>query len=349
MYSDFFIKFKTSMNDSDFTSMIPNETSASVSIYIRISNPVVYLVQVFNCDMISFESIEDRMPVLEKNIESKLNQMRCTNAVVVNLLYTDNIKTNELKKYCDSKEPDYSKLNNVWWYTDGKNLFFGKNQPTKVFGIQNTIYKSLSDNFDFSKNKTSAYKESKKNITPIVTYSLIAINAVIWLLLNMFGTDTAYIFANNGADVFQNHQFYRLFTCMFIHISFVHLFYNCFSLYIFGRICEKCFGYLKYTLIYIASGIIASFVSALFLTGYSIGASGAVYGIMGALLAYVRINKRDVQGFNYPTLFLFIVAGIGLSMMDKNVDNFAHMGGVIFGFLMVFIIEKINKAVNKCE
>jgi rhomboid protease GluP len=134
---------------------------------------------------------------------------------------------------------------------------------------------------------------------------------------------------------------------MFVHISFIHLFYNCFSLYIFGRISENCFGRLKYIGIYITSGIAASVVSAIFSSGYSIGASGAVYGIMGALLSYVKINKHDVHGFNYPTLFLFIVAGIGLSMMDKNVDNFAHIGGVIFGFLLVFVIGKISKNVNK--
>jgi hypothetical protein len=132
LYSDFALKLKTGMSNLDFTPIMPAETAA-VSAYIRISNPVAYIVQVFNCDVVSLDLINSNMSVLGKNIESQLNQMRCTNAVFVNLLYSDNANLDSLQSFCDLKEQDYSKLNYVWWYTDGKKLYFGKKQPTKFF------------------------------------------------------------------------------------------------------------------------------------------------------------------------------------------------------------------------
>jgi len=340
LYSDFSEKLKASASDSGFENISASE---SKSAYVRIYNPVMYALLTFDISEIPQQQVMEQAKFFAGKIEPQLTAMRCTSLVIICLLYCSN--TNDLDNvhsFCDAQEQTYSKVNFVWWYTDGKTLSFGRKQPSKLSGFEKTVQNALSPSYE-PKNVTDSAPQKPSGTKAPATAALIAINAVIWLLLNAVDKNIAYLFANNRSAVLEAHQFYRLFTCVFIHVTFIHLFYNCFSLYIFGRLCENLLGWKKYILLYISSGIAASVVSMIFSSGYSIGASGAVYGIMGALLAYAKNRGKNIQGLNYPTLFLFIVTGIGLGFADKSVDNFAHIGGVIFGFLLVYILEKAVK------
>jgi len=78
--------------------------------------------------------------------------------------------------------------------------------------------------------------------------------------------------------------------------------------------------------------------------GISVGASGAIFGIIGALIAFCGRNGRDIEGLNYITILLWAVVGVAMGFMDVGVDNFAHLGGIATGLLMEWInIRFINK------
>ncbi|MGI6188819.1 MAG: rhomboid family intramembrane serine protease [Clostridiales bacterium] len=175
---------------------------------------------------------------------------------------------------------------------------------------------------------------------PYVTYGILAINIGIWLIMSfigtVFGLDLYYQLLYFGAKI--NHlivqgQYWRLFTAMFLHIGIMHLFFNSYALYVYGSVVEKLFGRIRFVLIYTIAGLTGSLLSFLLSRNPAVGASGAIFGLMGSLL-YFRRRKLDL----YRKVFgpgLYIVIGINLffGFIQPGIDNWGHIGGLIGGFL----------------
>lgn len=171
--------------------------------------------------------------------------------------------------------------------------------------------------------------------TPYVTYTLMAINILVFLygfilnqgnnLINDFANYTPYVLAGD---------YYRLFSSMFIHVDALHIFFNMYALYILGSQAESFFGKGKFLFIYIFSGLAGSLLSIM-LNQYvpSIGASGAIFGVMGALL-YFGYNYRVYLGNTLVRqLVPIIIINLALGFMMTGVDNYAHIGGLVGGIL----------------
>lgn len=134
-----------------------------------------------------------------------------------------------------------------------------------------------------------------------------------------------------GAEV------WRWFTSMFLHGSFIHLLMNMFSLYVFAPALERMLGRIRYLLFYVVCGFVASAGSAFFASevAVSIGASGAIYGVFGGLLAISlrykwRIAKGDRQ-IIYMILAINFVSGFFMT----NVNILGHFGGLLAGFILM--------------
>lgn len=187
---------------------------------------------------------------------------------------------------------------------------------------------------------------------PIVTYTIILICIVMFLITEVFGegsTDT-YTLIKYGANLdilVREGEVYRLFTSMFLHIGIIHLICNMYSLYIIGREVESFFGKIKYIIIYILSGIFGSILSIAFSSNtVSAGASGAIFGLLGALL-YFGIHYRTYLGETIKrTIIPIIIINLVIGLLSSSIDLACHIGGLVGGILvsmMVGVPDKSNK------
>jgi len=137
-------------------------------------------------------------------------------------------------------------------------------------------------------------------------------------------------------------EWWRLFTMMFLHIGFIHLFFNSYALFVLGWAVEPFIGRLRYIALYLLSGISGSLISTIFSAAkISAGASGAIFGVAGAALA-----GELVRGGSFPNvlrrpygraLLLFIAINLAFGFLVPFIDNSAHIGGAISGFCLGYV------------
>lgn len=179
---------------------------------------------------------------------------------------------------------------------------------------------------------------------PILTYSLIVINLFVFLLLTLAGGSTnTYVLITFGAKVnelISAGEVWRLFTSMFLHIGIIHLAFNSFALYALGPLVEEIAGRWRFLLIYISSGLMGSLASFYFTDAISAGASGAIFGLLGSLVAYSRKNPALWKSGFGKNLVIIIMLNLSLGILQPGIDNFAHLGGLFCGLILGFITMK---------
>ncbi|CAL5343960.1 hypothetical protein CsSME_00029130 [Camellia sinensis var. sinensis] len=140
--------------------------------------------------------------------------------------------------------------------------------------------------------------------------------------------------------VVHKHQAWRLITCIWVHAGIIHLLVNMLCLVFIGIRLEQQFGFVRIGIIYLLSGFGGSILSALFLQkSISVGASGALFGLLGAMLSELITNwtiyTNKVAAL--LTLIVIVVINLGIGILP-HVDNFAHIGGFVSGFFLGFIL-----------
>jgi rhomboid protease GluP len=191
---------------------------------------------------------------------------------------------------------------------------------------------------------------------PIATYVLIAINVVIFVALTVYAgspTGAGYghaldTFGDSSAYLVEHGQWWRLFTAMFLHGSFEHVLLNMISLLYLGVIAERLYGSVKFIAIYVGSGLAGSVASVLFNALYgdphvaSVGASGAIFGIAGALLT-LRFQHSDViprsvrDRISSSILPIVLINLVFSRFLAAYIDNSAHVGGLLGGIVLSFV------------
>ncbi|QLK86070.1 rhomboid family intramembrane serine protease [Staphylococcus sp. 17KM0847] len=183
-------------------------------------------------------------------------------------------------------------------------------------------------------------EQAMYQFTP-VTYSLIGINLLVWLIITFFLPHRSDIeIINLGALAHFNvvhGEWYRLFSSMFLHLDIEHLILNMMSLYIFGKLLESHIHSLKTLGIYLLSGLIGNIFSlALITASFSVGASGAIFGLLGGLIALVMISQR----YTRKTAMQLIIAAVFMAVITllvRNVNIVAHLGGLLGGLVTVYL------------
>jgi rhomboid protease GluP len=198
--------------------------------------------------------------------------------------------------------------------------------------------------------RSRRYESKSENGKPWVTYGIILINIIVYIITALLSGDIfdsdinvlVFLGAKYNEAIVQG-EYYRLVACMFLHGGILHLVLNMYALNSVGPLVESVYGKLKFLVIYVLSGIVSSLLSFLFSEGISIGASGAIFGLLGTTLVYAITMRRNIgKGFlrniaSVITINLFI----GFSM--PNIDNFGHLGGLIGGVITAFILNLIRK------
>jgi rhomboid protease GluP len=170
-----------------------------------------------------------------------------------------------------------------------------------------------------------------------ISHILIAINVIVYGLMMFYDSKLSVMtLIQFGAKInyrIADFELYRLVTPMFLHAGLAHLGFNCYALHLFGRDTEMIFGKARFLIIYFTAGIIGTIGSFLFNDNVSVGASGAIFGLIGANLYLFTLN-RDV----YKRIFgnnIFILLGINVvyGFINPMIDNTAHLSGLIGGFM----------------
>lgn len=183
------------------------------------------------------------------------------------------------------------------------------------------------------------------------TWVLIGVNVVIWLATLLFGaefwrTPAAKLVAWGGVAAFevQQGEWWRLLTGTFLHGGFVHLAINMLGLYAVGQFIERIYGARLLIIVYVGCGLLGSALNLSFAAQHavSVGASGAVFGVVGALLVTVfRHRDKLLKSFSKPTLVgvgFFVFYALSLGFANGGVGNAAHLGGLLGGCLAAFIL-----------
>ncbi len=182
-----------------------------------------------------------------------------------------------------------------------------------------------------------------QNGRPIFTYLLIAVQVVMFLLLELSGgsTNTATLTAfgaKNNVLILEG-EWWRFVTPMFLHIGLTHLLFNTFALWSVGAAVERIYGSGRFLLIYLVSGIFGSIASFVFNTAIAAGASGAIFGCLGALL-YLAISNRKLFFRTMGTnIIVIILINLGIGFTVSGIDNAGHLGGLAGGFLTALAVR----------
>lgn len=208
-----------------------------------------------------------------------------------------------------------------------------------------SIICNINEN-SYYKRQGKAYLIKPKRV--IVTGILVAINLIVFLISaimskSIFDIDI-YVLLNLGASfgpLIQEGEYFRLISSTFLHGGLIHLFFNMVTLFYIGSQIEVYFGKIRYLVIYFISGLGASMLSSTVSPGtVSVGASGAIFGLFGALLIFALRNKEKVGSGTIKNIITIIVLNLYIGLTTSNIDNWAHIGGVVTGLLTSIILTK---------
>lgn len=186
---------------------------------------------------------------------------------------------------------------------------------------------------------------------PRVTQFMLAANVIVFVIMVIYGyvnygiingTEDSRVLFAFGAKVnllVATGEVWRLFTAMFIHIGVIHLLFNLYALNSLGPLVESYFGHYRFTAIYIIGGLFGSLASYAFSPAPSAGASGAIFGLAGAITVYF-LKYRENFGERGRAILnnMFVVIGINLvfGLAQPGIDNWGHMGGLVGGALITY-------------
>ena len=186
------------------------------------------------------------------------------------------------------------------------------------------------------KNRRDAMENDKilEPKKPIMTYILLGMIAIVFLLRFFIDPNELVYWLGNQRDLVKMGEYYRLITCAFVHIDIVHLMCNMYALYSIGSLAESYYGKIKFTLIYFVSAITGSLLSIIMSDTFSIGASGAIFGLLGCLLYFGYHYRVYFGSVLLNKIVPVIVLNLFIGFMIQGIDNFAHIGGLVGGFLI---------------
>lgn len=187
------------------------------------------------------------------------------------------------------------------------------------------------------------YLTSKKTKYPYVTIAMVLSNVCIFLASVFMNTVIYHIGALETYSVIIEGQYYRFISSMFLHGDINHLVNNMILLFFIGEIVEKYIGHIQYFILYFCSGILGGVASCIYELirkefYSSVGASGAVFGVIGSLLVLVIINKGKLEQITLKRLCFMLAFSLYYGMTSSNINNAAHFGGVLAGVIITLLM-----------
>lgn len=199
-----------------------------------------------------------------------------------------------------------------------------------------------------AKEAENVFKPKK----PIMTWILIGLNIIYFLItlyLSNYDLNAVSLFLLGGCYrlAVLDGELWRLVTSIFMHASILHIVVNMYALNVIGPQLESFYGKIKFIIIYLVSGITGNLLSILFSESVSVGASGAIFGLLGALLYFGYHYRVYLENVIKSQIIPLIILNLGIGFMFEGIDNAAHIGGLIGGVLTAMAVGVPNKSENQ--
>ena len=309
---------------------------------IRINSNYIHNDEQYKFDLFKTKKVVDQ--IKKKTLSLNMNTLN----IFLNL--GDNVHMNEEegeKNISSIKFTDIDGIlkdkNIVKVFPNIKNkLIKDKEGIDLIVNVTNDINaKTVEDNKVFTK----IFEPKKMIVTPII----IALCVLMFIATYIWGRGsedsiTLLLFGANYRPLVQIGQVWRLATSIFLHAGIVHLFVNMYSLYILGKQMEGFLGRFKFLIVYLGSGILGSLLSVVVHSSVSVGASGAIFGLLGSLL-YFGYHYRLYLGTVLKTQVIpIIIINLLIGFLVPGIDNFAHIGGLVGGYLLTMVVGVPGKS-----
>lgn len=290
---------------------------------VRIVSNYIHNDEQLNTDLFRTKQIVKK--IKRKTFSFKMNTL----SLFVNL--GDSVNMNNIS-YSNIDCANLKSIKDIKNYT-----FITENYPTITNEINSKekgmeLFMKITEDINKKNIETSNKAEdvfSKK--TPYITYILIFIN-ILFYVLSVISNSFYNSMVLNPSKIL-NGEYYRLLSCIFMHGGIIHLLCNMYCLYVIGPQVESFFGKIKYIVIYLLSGIIGSLMSLSITNSISLGASGAIFGLLGSILYFGYHYRVYLSQAIKSQIIPIIVLNLFLGFMLNGVDNAAHIGGLIGGVL----------------
>jgi rhomboid protease GluP len=190
---------------------------------------------------------------------------------------------------------------------------------------------------------------------PYVTYALIAINVLIYILQvltqSSSGTDILTLYGAKINQAIYQGQYWRFFTPMFLHGSILHIAFNMYALYVIGPGLERYYGHLHYSILYLIGGFAGNVASFLFTPAVSLGSSTAIFGLIAAELVFIFKNRFLFGNRSRSLLInlLFIIAFNLFLGLSPGIDNNGHLGGLVGGIAFAWFAGPVMKVSREMD
>lgn len=259
---------------------------------------------------------------------------------VLTLLLGGNEET--VRRMCAEKR-------NVWAYRlpEGRLVIY-ENQPGDFFGLRAALEEySTGNNRNHNTEKPLVGSVNGIKNMPFITIAIAAANVLVYVILEIMGdTEDGFFIASHGGMypefLTYNHQWWRLLSAMFIHFGLEHLLNNMVIFCCVGSRLERAVGHVRLLVFYLLSGLGGGLLSYIMMVqsgdyAVSAGASGAVFGTIGALLWAVIWHKGRFEGLTTRGLLLMLALSLYYGFATIGVDNWSHIGGMVTGFIAAVI------------
>ena len=232
---------------------------------------------------------------------------------------------------------------------------YGLNNYSEIILFENgeAIFQDeIGENIFADKVKKKAKKLSLKERlkTMPITSSIIVINILIYLLTAFFSRSfnidiwVLIFFGAKVNELISQGQVYRLITSAFLHGNLIHVFFNMYALFNIGGLIEKVLGKKSFLIIYFFSAFTSSFLSYSFNPSVSVGASGAIFGLLGALVVLSLLGNENINKGLLYNILMIIGINLVIGFAGRNIiDNFGHIGGLIGGLLSTWPLVRLAK------
>lgn len=309
---------------------------------VRINSKYIHNTEQYNMDIFKMQFIIKQ--IKKKTLSFKMNALNIcldlgdyveliNNKLIdtINITNMDDLKSNNnlIKYYPKIKTNGLKKTDNL----------------DKIIHVTNDINKK-------TEIENLKYEDVFKPKKIIVTKVLIILNILLYII-SLFISDnfnkSLLILGANNRGLVLSGDIYRLITSAFLHGNIIHLLVNMYSLWIIGKEVENYLGKIKFLIIYFLSAVMGSLFSIVFLeNSISIGASGALFGLMGSLLYFGYHYRLYLSNALTNQIIPIIVINLLFGFSISGIDNAAHIGGLIGGYLSTMIVGLKYKS-NKTE
>lgn len=300
---------------------------------IRININYIHNEEQLNTDMRKANAI--RRSIKKKTYSFKMNVLNLLLDVrdEVKIIEDKNIETIKIDKITDLKKNPF--MND--FFPNFKDKVVSK--KTGVIGMFE-MTEALNEKTTNEDKKLA--KIFKNNKYPIITYTLLGINIFIYILSILNYSWVINTFANYYANL-QKGELWRLVTSTFVHADIFHILFNMMALMEIGPLVEKYYGKSKFLTIYLGSGILGSLFSAVCSNYVGVGASGAIFGLFGAMVFFGYKYRATLDGFLRSGVIPILIANLIIGIIIPEIDVIAHLGGLLGGVLLSYTLGVTNK------